>query len=343
MTGYILETVCQGSPDKPDRPNEDAFIALQRDDAQPRFVLGAIDGATSLESYGALAYYLQRERKGISPAGLAASVARDSILAQVTQASGFADFDPRQLILNANQALAMLLQEVAPGIYDWQAILQQEPHRADILNDPRKIRLFLPAAVITLVTIDTDVNLLRYAHAGDTALLLAYEDGRVLVPTHNQVMNYETALHRAQQSVLQKGQSMLDALNDPLVRSLDRDYRIYHNYVDENGQSQPGSGTGVINGLPELADYIQTDLISLEGVMLVVLFSDGALWPAPLLETPLAQQKRFEMMATRLREEGVARYLKALREEERADASREKYPRFKLHDDATAVVLTRFD
>jgi hypothetical protein len=40
-----------------------------------------------------------------------------------------------------------------------------------------------------------------------------------------------------------------------------------------------------------------------------------------------------------IRQHGGQRYLKALRAEERADPDREKYPRFKLHDDATGLVL----
>lgn len=96
----------------------------------------------------------------------------------------------------------------------------------------------------------------------------------------------------------------------------------------------------MIDGLPELADYITTGTLPLDAVAVVVVASDGFSWPAALHESPPERKARLETMGQRIRREGAARYLAALRAEERADAGREKYPRFKLHDDATAVVLT---
>lgn len=334
----MLEIVCQGSPDQPKRYNEDAFIAYQRDDGQPRYVLAAIDGATSLLNFVQLRHYLDTQRNGITPAGLAASVTRDAILAQLGAMASNDDVDPRQLILHANQTLRDLLMEVAPDIFDAERIKAVQPESAPLLDDPRKIRLFLPAAVLTLATIDTAVNVLRFAHAGDTALLVCYDDGRVDVPTYEPRMNYESALVNASQAVLQGKGSIVDALNDPMIRALDRDHRIYHNYVDTDGTTVPARGIGVVNGLPELAGYIRTGLLMLEGVAAVVVISDGFLWPTGLHETAHERQQRFERMWARLRQEGVRGYLHALRAEERADVTREKYPRFKIHDDATAVI-----
>jgi hypothetical protein len=132
---------------------------------------------------------------------------------------------------------------------------------------------------------------------------------------------------------------MLDAVNDPFIRNLDRDHRIYHNFVDENGATNPARGVGVIDGLPQLADYIRTGMITLDGLAAIIVVSDGAIWPAPLHETPRAQKARYERMWAQVRQEGLSGYLAALRAEERADSNRERYPRFKLHDDATAVAL----
>lgn len=334
----MLEIVCQGSPDQPKRYNEDAFVAYQRDDGQPRYVLSAIDGATSLVNFVPLQHYLHTARNGITPAGLAATVTRDAILAQLGGMASNDDVDPRQLILQANQTLRTLLETVAPGIFDAESIKAVHPENEAVLDDPRKIRLFLPAAVLTVVTIDTTVNLLRFAHAGDTALLVCYEDGRVEVPTYEARMNYESALVSASHAVLQQRRSMLDVINDPMIRALDRDHRIYHNYVDTNGTTAQGRGIGVVNGLPELADYIHTGMLVMDNVAAILIVSDGFLWPADLHETPRERQQRLERMWALLRQEGLRGYLNALRAEERADANREKYPRFKLHDDATAVV-----
>lgn len=334
----MLEIVCEGVPD---RLNEDTFIAYQRDDGQPRYVLAAIDGATSVASYAPLTDYLQRERNAITPAALAASVARDAILSQLGARTSNDDVSPRDLLLHANETLRDLLKAVAPGIYDAEDIRTSQPDQAHLLDDPRKVRLFLPAAVITLVTIDTDLNLLRFAHAGDTGLLIGYADGKADLVTQglDAPMNYESALALATQSVVHQGLSMLNAVNDPVIRALDRDHRIYHNYVDRDGNTVQEQGIGVIDGLPELSDYIQSGMTMLDRAAAVIVFSDGFLWPMPLHETPRDRQKRLQEMWGRIRQEGLRSYLRALRAEERADADRERYPRFKLHDDATAVAL----
>lgn len=334
----MLEIVCQGSPDQPHRYNEDAFVAYQRDDGQPRYVLAAIDGATSLVNFAPLQHYLQTQRNGITPAGLAASVTRDALLTELGAMTSNEDVDPRALILRANDSLRTLLEAVSPAIFDIEQIKTIQPESTAALDDPRQIRLFLPAAVVTLATLDTTANLLRFAHAGDTALLVCYEDGRVEVPTFEPRMGYESALVSASRAVLQQGLSMLETINDPMIRALDRDHRIYHNYVDTDGVTVRERGIGVVDGLPELADYIHTGFLGLEGVAAVLLVSDGFMWPSGLHETTRERQYRFERMWSRLRQDGLQSYLQALRAEERADANREKYPRFKLHDDATAVV-----
>ncbi len=335
----MLEIICQGAPG---RANEDAFVAYQRDDGQPRYILAAIDGATAVTHFPPLQVYLEAERNGITAAALAATVTRDSILEQLGSFERNDDIDPRQLVLRANDRLRHLLDAVAPGIFDASEIRKIEPDTATILDDPRKIRLFLPAAVLTLITIDTKLNLLRFAHAGDTALLVCYTDGHVetLTLDKDKRMNYESALVAAASQVIRDHRgSMLDAVNDPVIRALDRDHRIYHNYVDEYGNTAPGYGIGVVDGLPQLADYVQAGMMSLGAVAAVMVVSDGFLWPAPVHETPSQRQARLERMWGHIRTSGVRGYLAALRAEERADANREKYPRFKLHDDATAVVL----
>lgn len=333
----MIQAICRGVPD---RLNEDAFVAYQRDDGQPQFVLAAIDGATSVARFAPLQRYLDEHRNGITPAALAATITRDAILHALGQSIN-EDVDPSALVMHANQTLRDVLDEVAPGIYDAEAIKAVQPAAVDILDDPRKVRLFLPAAVLTVITIDTKLGLLRYAHAGDTALLLCYADGRVDVPTRNRNkrMDYESALAVASQTVLKQNISMKDAIDDPFVRALDRDHRIYHNYVDEHGGTMPNRGVGVVNGLPQLRDYIKTGIVALQDVVAVLAISDGFWWPAPLHETELDYERRLRQMWRRIQQDGLVGYLQALRHAERADADREQFPRFKLHDDATAVML----
>lgn len=335
----MLQIVCQGAPDT-DHPNEDAFIAYQRSEGQPRYILAAIDGATSVAFYEPLVAYLKRERGDITPAALAAAVTRDTILAQLGNLSPGAEINPRQLLLQANDALRTLLNRVAPGIYDAAAIRQHNPEHALLLDDPRKVRLFLPAAVATLAVIDTEVKSLYYAHAGDTVLILGLEDGTVQVPTRQRAAaSYETALFAAVKQVAGQDMSLPDMLNHPLLQTLNRDSYIYHNYVSEEGEPHPERGVGVINGMPQLANYIKTGVVSLQGVEAIMVASDGFLWPDNPLDTQDDFMQRITRMWAHIRQHGAAHYLHTLRTEEQADFNRERYPRFKIHDDATGVVL----
>lgn len=335
----MLEIVCQSAPDN-DKPNEDAFIAYQHDDRQPRYALGAIDGATSVAFYEPLRDYLDAHHNGITPAALSATIARDAILTYLGTLAPSSDISPTDLIIHANQVLRDFLDDVAPNIFSAETIIAEYPHHAELLDDPRKIRLFLPAAVATLAVIDTDLNTLYYGHIGDTALILCYPDGYVEVPTRDQVQSKAgSALYAAVQEVAGNGLTMEEVVNHPLLRALDRDQRIYHNYVDENGQTAPQYGTGVINGLPVLTDYIRTNVISLDDAEAVLLVSDGFLLPDNPLNPRYDLPTRASRMWQMIRQHGMRQYLNHLRAEERADSDREKYPRLKLHDDATGVLL----
>jgi hypothetical protein len=332
----MLEIICQRAPDQPHRGNEDTFVAVQRDDAQPRYILAAIDGATTRAHFAPLTRYLELYRDGITPAALAAGLTRDSILAHI--ATGIVN--PRELLLTANQSLRVLLENVSPSIFDYQKILEIEPQHTAILDDPRKIRLFLPSAVVTLVTVDTARQTLNYAHLGDTQLMLYYQDGRVEVPTYHGAETLKNnALPQALELVRTEGISMIEAVSRAEIIALDRDARLRHNYVDAQGRVVLEKGDGVIDGLPEMADYIQEGEYSLAGIEFLAVMSDGFEFPSPLEETWEATQTRFLRMAQHIHQKGAWDYLQLLRDEECADSTHEKYPRFKHHDDATGIVL----
>lgn len=338
----MLEVVCQAAPDL-GRANEDAFIAYEQNDRQPRYVLAAIDGATSVAFYEPLIAYLNEKRNGITPAALAASVTRDAILTYLGTQPKDALISPQALLLQANNRLRDLLDLIADGIFDAEFIVNNYPHYAAMLSDPRKIRLFLPAAAVTLAVIDTKAEMLEFGQLGDTSLALCYPDGRVKIPTRRNLRSYDSSLFAAVREASVDGMSMLDVIQSPLIQSLNKDHRIYHNFVSSDGDTDPERGVGVINGLPQLREYIKTGVISLHGVQAIMLFSDGFEWPDNPVEPQADLEARVQRMWGYIRQHGAANYLQTLRAEERTDASREKYPRFKLHDDATGIVLYLMD
>jgi hypothetical protein len=98
-------------------------------------------------------------------------------------------------------------------------------------------------------------------------------------------------------------------------------------------------GVGVINGLPQLADYIEAGTAELTQVAGCLVCSDGFIWPAEWDEQPAAAQARWRHMAEVIQQEGMQRYFAQLRAAESADTTLDRYPRFKVHDDATGVLV----
>lgn len=310
----MIDVVCEGSSGRV-RPNEDAHVL--HDDGH-FLTLVAIDGATvrvpSLAQKPLLAAYPEK----LTEAAYSARIARDAIRQHI-------DLNLRKMLLKANEALAARLAlvygEVTP-----EAIMAHEPELAARYADVRFCRLVLPASVVTAARIDRQKHALDYAHAGDTALFAFLADGTVEQLTG--ANTHDDRLFREAQALRARGRSMEDILQDGQIRQADIDSGVYHNYVDEGGQTHPGLGVGVIDGLPQFADYIETGQRSLDGVVGVFVCSDGAIWPDDL-----------QTMRHIIQTEGVRTYYHRLRALERDDAIRERFPRFKIHDDFTGLYV----
>ena len=96
---------------------------------------------------------------------------------------------------------------------------------------------------------------------------------------------------------------------------------------------------GVINGLPQLESYLVADTLRLDDLEGIVLTTDGMFWPSPLDESEGDAQKRVNHMGDLIRQRGLKGYLKALHEEEQADARGERYQHFAKFDDATGIYV----
>jgi serine/threonine protein phosphatase PrpC len=265
-------------------------------------------------------------------AAYAAQVMRDT-------RAGAEDAPPREILLKANSTLASQWQTIY-GDLSAESLAKAEPALADELKpDPRRVRWALPVCVATVACVDLDANVLRFAHAGDTGLLLFMKDGSVSAPAMNQMRHHEeNTLFFAQSLQLrQKAAHLADVLDDPRVKALNN--ALYHNYVDENGDTDLNVGVGVVNGLPQLEHYIQTAELDISEVSGILLCSDGFLWPAPLDESDDDRAARLKQMRERIERDGLQAYYQALRAAEAADSGRDQFPRFKIHDDATAVYL----
>jgi hypothetical protein len=337
-----LEIACQGAPG---RLNEDAWLAMQAGLSGERIVIAAIDGATTRLTPPALRHHLDAQPDKLTPAAYAARLTRDSLARQIGTNM---PAELRTLLLKANAGLGRDLTRLF-GALTLDAMGFPEEVYAPLADDPRMVRLGLPASVVTLAEYDPDSRTLRYAHAGDTLLLVAYRDGRVSVPTHAEGSGTDHALKLAalQMRDYYPDLSFRELTQLPEVQHRNLTDALYHNYVDEHGLPQPSRGVGVIDGLPELRYFIRTGEIALDSAALVCVMTDGLEWPASAQESftddpaeaaELCKQRR-QFMGEQIGAHGLAGYLDRLREAEAGDPHHERYPRMKTHDDATGVLL----
>jgi len=316
----------------PGRLNEDSCGVYADGD---RLALFVADGAGQRTATTRTAGLFARYGENTTAARFAALLVRDTFERRQPQRS------PAAILREANTALRQLLAEVY-GELTPAALRQHEPGLAPYIDeDPRLFRMALPACVATAAEIDMRRGQLEYAHAGDTCLLLFNADGAIIQPTADQMGSHdEAALRLARQIQIERGAPHLaDVLDDPRVIEANWRNGLYHNYVDARGQPDLGVGVAVINGLPELDSYVQTGTIDLTGVQGVLVCSDGFLWPAPLGESIEGRQARYQVMRKRIERDGLRGYYAALRQTEAADSTRDQYPRFKIHDDCTAVYV----
>ncbi|MFP4323714.1 MAG: hypothetical protein ACLFTK_14770 [Anaerolineales bacterium] len=329
MTPYC--TVLYDAAPIAGRMNEDAYLVQQTPTLQ-RFVV--VDGA-------AQRIPTQRTADLFRGAGLRATGAVYAARTIIETAMINPSLTPRQIMLAANTALRTALEDVY-GELSAQHIAAQEPDAAPHLaGDPRLVRLALPVAVATILEIDPVRGAYQFAHAGDTTLLAWHADGRVVALTQDQMRRYDEAAVRHALSIQREtgAPRLADVLSGPAANAVNWQNGLYHNYVSENGAPDPERGVGVVNGLPDLRHYIQTGGGALDAYAGFILLTDGAMWPTPLDESRAQMNARLRHMLTLMRQEGLAAYGQALRAEEAADADLVRYPRFKVHDDCTALFI----
>jgi hypothetical protein len=290
-----------------------------------------IDGASARLIPAALADALGRR----SPAVLAAETARASLLQQLNQDCRL---DLSQALLKANQALAEQVAALVGGFDEAHLLsLMGEPPGAD----PRRARLALPACVATAARLDLQANRLEFAHAGDTSLIEVLRSGETLRHTRDQMGPFDQAMLRQAAAARQAAglEHLRQAIRLPQVREIDLENGLRHNYQDEQGRTHPGQGCGVLDGLPALADYLETGILEIDPQRTLgyCLLSDGLELLAPLDETPAQAAARLRRSGEILARDGLGGLYKAMRRMAAGDPDFDEYPRAKAQDDATGV------
>ena len=336
-----LEVVCDAAPS---RPNEDTWLAMQAGGLEDTLYCAAIDGVTARITPPKLQQYLASLPGNPTSAAYAARLVRSALARQIAEGT---TASPRALLLEANAELGRAMRDLF-GELTLEALELPPETYEELRHDPRLIRLALPACVATLIAYNPADQTLCYAHAGDTALMVVYRDGHVEFPTAA-ALDFDRPLKHTTQAERAAHPDMTyrELTQQPAVQRYNLRAALRHNYVDEHGLPQPAKGIGVLDGLPELRYFVNMGTFSLAQVAWVCVMSDGLEWPADAQETftedaaraNALRAERWAFMAQEINAAGLAGYLRTLREAEIADADFEHYPRMKLHDDATGVLL----
>jgi serine/threonine protein phosphatase PrpC len=240
-------------------------------------------------------------------------------------------------LMHCTEPLATELQQVFDSLF---------PAERWRLLDTRYLRLVLPACVTTLVRLNLSSGVFDFAHVGDTALIQVDAAGEVHLLSQDQMGAFDDrVLDIALEAVQQQGNQVHDIAQAihtvPAVRETDILNGMRHNYVNENGNTQPGEGCGVLNGMAELRDYIQTGEGTLAPSDRLYLMSDGFTLPMSRPKGNVPALVRDSLVGWRqaLHRGDVLAMLQHVRNIAETDASRNLFPRMKQHDDATALMI----
>jgi serine/threonine protein phosphatase PrpC len=326
---FQLQGISQAAP-IPNRINEDTCYQMF-DGTQ--LILAVIDGASQRLAAGSMEHLFDI---GIPNASVAAQAAR--LVQQTIHRNS--PSSPDKLLIASNNAIRDAI-ECIYGSLSVDRIFALDGEKALLKEDGRYLRLVLPVCVATVIHLNLERYELEFAHLGDTALLVFYKDGRVEQITKDSMGQHdEQALLYAIEIQKQRRISYLsDAIDHPETRQINFLNGIYHNFVTPNGDIDYDIGVGVIDGLPEMTKYLQRGILSLHDVRSILICSDGFFLPQPLLETKDARLARLQEMRRLLEITGIFGYIQKLRKIEQDDVTRNAYPRFKVHDDATAFYL----
>lgn len=175
------------------------------------------------------------------------------------------------------------------------------------------------------VAVHINETTLEYVQAGDCMLFAKYSDGQVRTITHDQVSRFDT------KSLKKALEGKRAGYHDPsevfqYILPTIRENRNMANTVD---------GYSVFNGNRRLADFMEKGTINLSGVERIYMISDGLFYPSASIEA----KTDWEAMISKIDQLGILGYANEVIQLEESDPVCNKYPRLKISDDKTGIVI----
>lgn len=181
----------------------------------------------------------------------------------------------------------------------------------------------------TIVRINVDDNYLEFAHAGDCFCIVYFEDGTSQLLTNNLNRKFDDETSVLIQSIAEeKGITYREARKDERVA------RLLIDSFTRKLNNPDGSGCGCMNGDPHMELYLQTGQIPLDGVVAVLVGSDG-LPPQGWDQNDEIGRQNMRMA---IQAGGFSQLIQAKKESEDIDPDWH-HIRFKHSDDATGIYI----
>lgn len=187
----------------------------------------------------------------------------------------------------------------------------------------------LPASTGTIIKIDSDNDLIELAHVGDSYCIIFYEDGHSDVVTNDRNQVFDGRMFALigkiakERHITPREARQTNEVKEALIKM----------FIERNNNPN-GKGSGLINGDPSVGIYIQEIALPLQGVLAILLGSDGLVPINLSIQSDEGRQKILRVLTT----EGFKKLfeLKHASEDEDPDFN---HIRYKHSDDATGVLL----
>ncbi|MBW7457111.1 protein phosphatase 2C domain-containing protein [Paenibacillus sepulcri] len=223
------------------------------------------------------------------------------LLAEVLQ-TGSPDLNLKETVLKANAQLNKRMREACIGLSDKWALW---------------------GAVFAVIKIhDSEIE---FVQSGDCMLLAKYRDGGVRAFTRNQVAAFDRITLDAKRQLAESGR----LTDEEIVQQLQPLFKKNRN------KANTPDGYSVMNGDPALADCMESGRFPKGDIHKIYAVSDGMFHFIENDDDPDKWQK----FAVQLEEQGIESFMDQLTLQEEFDVLCLKYPRHKISDDKSAVVL----
>jgi len=190
-----------------------------------------------------------------------------------------------------------------------------ELHSKENINNLDALNRFATTVAVVRLHDDYQADLLQI---GDSPILVIDKDGSVVLPLGYD--GIDTEIMKKWRQLADRGASGIRQLLSEDVKDL---------------RQQANRAYGMLNGDPAVMNFVKTTQISLESVASILLLTDGMFLPKTDPEAP----EDWAEIAWLYQEGGLEKIYQTVYDIEETDPETTKYPRYKLHDDATAVAI----